>query len=142
MALFDVAIKTQRTKQALRWLTQAQEKYFASWSYWAHQGRPTPSALVQYGRIMLATALSCSRVSSTAAWIHDSDKILQPIMEQKNFFGTAYMRNMHYSTLPEGAGSWWESDEWALWYHHNFPKDLVPTGLQVLSLRLFWGTFG
>ena len=46
LASFEVAIKTQRTKHALQWLTQVNDKYFGSWRFWVYKGRPTPSGMV------------------------------------------------------------------------------------------------
>ena len=67
LASFEVAIKTQCTKHALQWITQAHDNIFASWYYWAYQSRPTRSALDLYGRSMLETASSRSTKTSKAA---------------------------------------------------------------------------
>ena len=48
LASVEVAIKTQRTKHALRWLTQSHDTYFNAWRSWAYQGGSTGSGMVMH----------------------------------------------------------------------------------------------
>ena len=40
LAAVSVAVKTQRTKHAVAWLTQKPDKYFVAWRAWAFRGSP------------------------------------------------------------------------------------------------------
>ena len=140
MASLDVAIKTQRTKHALLWLTQAQDKYFGAWSAWSYQGRPTNSSLVLHCRTQAAGASSCFGAPSPNTWVPDVDKLLHPTVKQATILSERV--RTYYHPVLHGASSWWEEEEWVLSYHHHFPAGLPALDPQQCALHRFWGTLG
>uniref|UniRef100_M4B8A9 RxLR effector candidate protein n=1 Tax=Hyaloperonospora arabidopsidis (strain Emoy2) TaxID=559515 RepID=M4B8A9_HYAAE len=134
-----VAVKTQRTKHALIWLTQRSDKYFAAWRSWAFRGlkrvhawQVNPAMLKQHAATRLRNIPGMELQRTIENWLAPTPDQLHQL--------TKWVAT-HSAGLLDWAVSWWDGDEFIISYSAKFPDRSMGTGDMPAEIRSFWATF-
>uniref|UniRef100_M4BM98 RxLR effector candidate protein n=1 Tax=Hyaloperonospora arabidopsidis (strain Emoy2) TaxID=559515 RepID=M4BM98_HYAAE len=134
-----VAVKTQRTKHTLIWLTQRSDKYFAAWRSWAlrglnraHAWQVTPAMLTQHAATRLRSKPGLELQRTLGNWLSPTPDQLHQL--------TKWVAT-HSAGLLDGAVSWWDGDEFVISYSAKFPDLSMGAGDMPAEIRSFWATF-
>lgn len=81
VGLASVGVAIKRTKHALQWLTQREDKYFSAWRSWTYQGGPTYSSLLGSAKPRQIARFLGFTQQSKESQHRDLEQLLQPTAE-------------------------------------------------------------
>lgn len=137
LASVVVAIKTQRIKHALLWLTQREDKYFAAWRRWAYRGIASQTQLSP--RHIRRRQPSRSKQTPGYQLSQGLGELLSPTESQQQAVTDQVQE--HSQDLLAEASSWWENEEWIISFYASFPTRQCSSEVRPEEITQFWGTF-
>ncbi|CAI5707472.1 unnamed protein product [Peronospora effusa] len=139
LAAVSVAVKTQRIKHTVTWITQKPDKYFDAWRVWAFRGSQGPDDIIVTPAQAKLRA-SPSRARSPEQEVkQELGERLAPTTDQHDQL-TAWIR-AHSTALLDRVTSWWDGDKLMLSFIDPFLTHLLGYNDMLEEIQRFWATF-
>ena len=139
IASFQVAIKTQRTKHALKWLLNAPDKYSAAWRSTTILAASSVSALVPALHRDSGVGRPLRQRHKRDHVVHDLEGFLAPTLDQVSALRSRV--ETHHARLVGEATSWWVGRQWVLRYREDFPDAGYADTPREMAIGSFWDRF-